>query len=375
MLIPMRTLTVLPAPPDAQGGAADRCAIGLLLGLREHGLEVAAIAPDVDGCWPADADRLGVQRVPVRPRSGLAARAAHLHRPLGDLSRTALLDAVTDAARDRDLVHLDRSIACWLDAGTTTPSVMSLHHRSRLDRSQTWPWRTEGRELALFRLLERRAIRRYRWFVASSDVVAASILAERPRADVTVVPLALDAGTYAATPLDGPPVAGIIGTAMWPPTLDALSRLTGRIWPAVRARVPSATLAIAGRGMSEAVDADPGTGISVLGEVDATQDFLAGLSVLVYPVTRGSGMKVKVLEAIASGVPVVTTTAGSEGFARSDGIVVHDDDADLVRSIHALLADPDERRERGRAARQLFLDRYAPGPATEPLVELYRRVG
>lgn len=371
----VRTLTVLPAPPAAQGGAADRCAIGLLLGLRAHDVDARAIAPTIDGTWPADAADLGVVRVPVVPRTGPAARLAHLRRPLGDLSRTALHSAVRDAARTTDLIHLDRSIACWLDAGASKPCVMSLHHRARLDRDPAALWRDDGRELALFRMLERRAIHRYRWIVASSDVVARSIREDRPRADVTVVSLSLDPSAYPPAGLDGPPTAGIVGLATWPPTLDALARLSARVWPLVRAAVPTASLLVAGRGTSAVVASDPGQGIDVIGEIASTQAFLSRLSVLVYPVSRGSGMKVKVLEAMASGVPVVTTSAGSEGLVPCDGVVVHEDDEALARAAAGLLADPVERRERGLAARASFLAHHAPLPATEPLLDLYRRVG
>jgi hypothetical protein len=404
----VQTLTVLPAPPAAQGGATDRCAIGLLRGLRAHGVDVRTIAPDATGTWPAAARDLDVERVPVRPRVGMRATAAHLRRPLGDLAATALADAVRRASRDADLVHLEGSLMTWL-SDATRPEVLSLHYRARLDRGFGAPWRAPSRELLLFRELERRGIRRHPWLVASSDVVAASIRSERRRADVTVVPLSLDPGDYPQAPLTGPPTAGMIrserrradvtvvplsldpgdypqapltgpptagmiGWAAWPPTRDALARLTTSVWPVVRGRAADARLVLAGRGMSAAVMSDRGAGVDVVGEVESSQDFLAGLSVLVYPVRRGSGMKVKVLEAIASGVPVVTTSAGAEGIAPSEGVLVHDDESAFSTAVVRLLRDDDERRARGASARADFLARYAPLPATEPLVDLYRRI-
>jgi len=97
--------------------------------------------------------------------------------------------------------------------------------------------------------------------------------------------------------------------------------------------------------------------------------------VLVFPLRRGSGMKVKVLEAMASGVPVVTTPAGAEGIDPSDGVVVHTDPDALAAAAAELLADKDARKQRGGAARADFESCYAPKPATEPVVELYDRMG
>jgi glycosyltransferase involved in cell wall biosynthesis len=110
-----------------------------------------------------------------------------------------------------------------------------------------------------------------------------------------------------------------------------------------------------------------------VGEVGSAAAFLRGLSVLLYPIQRGSGMKVKVLESIACGLPVVTTAAGAEGID-SAGVLVRSDDAALADATAELLRDPQARRELGAAARSDFLARYAPGPATTPLVELYRRM-
>jgi len=71
-------------------------------------------------------------------------------------------------------------------------------------------------------------------------------------------------------------------------------------------------------------------------------------------------MKVKVLEALACGIPVVTTPDGAEGIAPNAGVVVHATDADLAKAAIAILSDSAERTERGVVARATFLERYAP---------------
>jgi len=113
-------------------------------------------------------------------------------------------------------------------------------------------------------------------------------------------------------------------------------------------------------------------GVDWIGPVPSATDFLRSLGVLLYPVDRGSGTKIKVLEALALGLPVVTTRDGAEGLVARGGVVVEDDDEAVARAAARLLSDEAARRAAGDAAAANFTAHHAPLPATAPLVELYR---
>jgi glycosyltransferase involved in cell wall biosynthesis len=243
-----------------------------------------------------------------------------------------------------------------------------------MDRPLGKPWRKEFRYVAEHAAAERLAARRHRYLIASSPVVAESLRRLAVRAEVVVAPLALDPRYYPPTARSGEPLAGLIGTATWAPTEGAARRLLDRVWPLVSRRVADARLLLAGRGTAALGGAQAYAGVEILGEVDSAPAFLQRLGLLLYPVPRGSGMKVKVLEAMACGVPVVTTRAGAEGIVSSAGVLVAETDAELADHAVRLLQDPGERRERGAAARNTFLTHYAPVPATAPLVDLYERM-
>jgi glycosyltransferase involved in cell wall biosynthesis len=365
----LSVLVVLAQPPVAEGNATSRCAVGLLRGLAAHGVDVRAVAArqhwSPAGEPPPDLD---VDVVEVAPEgSSLRERLVAYREPVSELARGPFAARVRELARAADVVHLEGIETAGLARVLPGPTVVHLHYLVRRDRSLGAPWTREFRDVLQFARAEHSALRRATRLVASSPVVAAAL-----GPGVTVAPLSLDGSLYPPAPLDGPPVAGLLGSAAWPPTRNAVERLLARVWPLVRQARPEATLRLAGRGMAELVPSAPG--VEVVGEVESASEFLRGLSLLLYPLGRGSGMKVKVLESIASGLPVVTTRHGAEGIDAGDGAVVDEDDARLAAAASELLADAGARRERGRAARARFEERYAPFPATAPLISVYRSV-
>ena len=370
----MKVLVVLAQPPLPEGNAPGKCALALLRGLALHGVEVRALAARqyfaAPGAVPGD---VPVEVVDVPPSTGLRPRLARLRYPRGRLDGD-FAARVRELARDVDVVHLEETETSWCDRGVDRPSVVHVHFRVRMDRSLGKPWRSEFRYVLEHAAAERLAARRHRYLLASSPVVADSLLRIAPRASVVVAPLALDPRYYAAAAPLVDRVAGLIGTAGWAPTGAAVRRLLDRVWPLVAGAVPDARLLVAGRGTDALAGPAAGVNVEVLGQVDSAPEFMRRLGLLLYPATRGSGMKVKVLEAMASGVPVVTTRTGAEGIVPSEGILIAESDRELADHAALLLRDPEERRRRGAAVRRTFLDHYSPGPATAPLLEMYEQM-
>ncbi len=366
---------VMPEPPYPEGGAAGRCAAGALKGLSaDDRVELSAIAARlpaaVEGAPPAG---VAVDVVPVPLQHRAQSWADLVRRPLGYLSRGEFGERVRRLAAAADVLHLDQVHTAWCDLGTSVPSLVHLHYLVELDR----PGRPPDLRAAAARFglaaAEAKAVRRHRFLVANSPVVADVLRRRAPRADVTVVPLALDPDQYRPAAGEAPATVGFIGTAAWPTTAAGARRLVERVWPLVRREQPGATLAVAGRGMQD-LGLPSTDGVEVVGEVGSAPDFLRGISVLLFPAVRGSGTKVKVLEALASGVPVVTTATGAEGIAANDGLVVAEDDETLARATVSILRDAEERRQRAAAARRAFEEGHTPAVAADALVELYARV-
>lgn len=366
---------VLPEPPYLEGGAAGRCSAGVLKGLHDHEqVELSVIAagrPNAANGSPSPA--VPVEILPVSRQSRTEAWLDLLGRPLGHLSRGEFGGRVRQLAADADVLHLDQTQTAWCDLGTDLPSVVHLHYLALLDQPGV-PRRPRALALRFgVAAAQRYAWERHNFLLANSPTVASELRRRAPRADVTVVPLVLDPEHYPPVVDDGEPVAGFIGSARWPTTAAAARRLVERVWPLVRREVPEARLLVAGRGMDR-LGLRGDESVVIRGEVPSGAAFMREISLLLFPPVGGSGMKVKVLEALASGVPVVTDEIGAEGVADNDGVIRADDDEAFAHAAISTLIDPVERRQRGAAALQEFRDRHTPAVAAERLYELYCRM-
>lgn len=364
----------MPEPPYPEGGPGGRTAGALLKGLHaEERVELTAIAARSPQAAVRElSPDLPVEVVPVPLQDRRQAWTDLIRRPLGYLSRGEFGARVREAATAADLLHLDQIHTSWCDLGTEVPALVHLHYLVRLDRPGRPAGLRPAAQLYGLAAAERAAVRRHRFLVANSPVVAAELRRRAPQADVTVVPLVLDPEQYPPA-ADVSQVAGFIGQGLWPTTAAAARRLVSGVWPLIRRELPQARLRVAGRGVTE-LGLPPTDGAEIVGEVESAGAFMRGVSLLLFPLEHGSGMKVKVLEALACGVPVVTTPNGAEGIDDTEGIVVAEDDTSLARAAASILRDDGERRQRGAAGRRTFETSYTPSVAGSAFADLYERM-
>jgi glycosyltransferase involved in cell wall biosynthesis len=148
---------------------------------------------------------------------------------------------------------------------------------------------------------------------AVSEVDAREIRAmagQRPR--IEVVPIAVDAATQpTAVPWTNGPEVLFVGALDWPPNRDAVQYLLAAIWPLVLEQLPEAHLTIVGRGTAGV----RAPNVTFTGWVEDVTPYFAAARVLAVPIRSGSGLRVKILESLARGIPVVATSVGMEGIA------------------------------------------------------------
>ena len=157
------------------------------------------------------------------------------------------------------------------------------------------------------------------------------------------------------------------------PNLDALDLFLATIWPEVRRRLPGAQLTVAGaRPPQRVLELDGRDGIAVAGEVPDLAPLYQRHQLLVVPLRAGSGTRLKILEAMACGLPVVSTTIGAEGIEGRPGehLFVVDDPSSFADAVVAVLADRGATAARlADNGRALVTDRYDWDLVTGQLLE------
>jgi polysaccharide biosynthesis protein PslH len=198
-----------------------------------------------------------------------------------------------------------------------------------------------------------------------------------PKGRYWVVPLALDPALYNMPPLVEEPTVGLIGSMHWEPSRSAAERLITRIWPLVKQQVPGATLYIAGWNATRYLEKySSQQDLTLVNNVTHPSEFFSKAAVMVYAPSRGSGMKVKVMESMAYGVPVVTTGEGVEGIDYQNGreCWVAEADEELASKVCRLLENSLERKQMRDAARTLIEHHYSPRPVVDRMLSVYKQI-
>ena len=153
-----------------------------------------------------------------------------------------------------------------------------------------------------------------------------------------------------------------LGGFDWRPNLDAVNQLLDVIFPAVWAIVPSAKLDLVGRNPPESLvrRARGMPDVTLHPDVPDVRPFLARSGVMAVPLRIGGGSRLKILEALATGLPVVSTRVGAEGLRLTAGhdLVVVERVEEMAAALVGCLRDPDAARSMAGCGRRLVLERY-----------------
>jgi glycosyltransferase involved in cell wall biosynthesis len=219
------------------------------------------------------------------------------------------------------------------------------------------------RQWRKFERFERRVLAEADHTVAVSPVDAALFAGDFGARRVSVVDNGVDTGWFRPGPGPRDPRRVLfLGSLDWRPNLDAVEQLLTRVFPAVRAAVPDARLWLVGRHppdcLRRQVFAFPN--VELHADVSDVRPFLNGAGVLAVPLRIGGGSRLKILEALASGVPVVSTRVGAEGLCLEAGrhLTVVEGIDDMAAALAEVIRSPKAALAQAAAGRQRVLERY-----------------
>jgi len=255
--------------------------------------------------------------------------------------------------------------------------ALSLNLDRKVEQSSWWKrwfWREERRRVEA---LERKALEHFDHSFVTSEVDKRSLEAQKVRNELTVVPNGVDLQKFTPAGFNERASRELIftGNMSYTPNVKAVIHFVEEIFPSVRKKFPDVTFRIAGAEPTRAVlRLSQCEGVEVLGFVDSIAECLQHATISVCPLQSGAGIQNKVLEAMATGTPVVATPIAVEGIpGGEDGIhyVVGEEVEEFAAQVNCLLNDSHSRIQLGKQARRFMEENYAWEAQAEKMIERF----
>jgi sugar transferase (PEP-CTERM/EpsH1 system associated) len=300
-------------------------------------------------------------------------RSAELHRKV----RSAL----ATQSYDRIFVY-SSSMAQYVEQVEGIPILMDLVD---VDSNKWWQYAgfscfpfsaVYRREARCLRNAEREICEKAACVVVTTHREAALVREIASRANVHVVPNVVDTEYFHPSrvgPDPRPPVLIFTGDMSYFPNEEAVSFFARKVLPLVRRSVPEARFMIVGRNPGRGVQRLRSMpGVEVTGFVPDVRTYLAGAAIAVAPFSIAAGIQNKILEAMASGLPVVGTSRAAQGLIPSvaAGVEIGDSEFELAERVVALLRDPALMRRKGLDCRERVASSYNWDDALNQLLQL-----
>jgi glycosyltransferase involved in cell wall biosynthesis len=214
--------------------------------------------------------------------------------------------------------------------------------------------------------------------VTNQDKVALQEAAGQPL-DIIVTPITVDTDAITVVKRDSNPTHILhMGTMYWPPNIDGVKWFATAVFPKIRQKRPDVQFDVVGmRPPEEIIElGKTAKGINVTGYVQDPLEYERRAAVTVIPVRAGGGMRVKILSALASGIPIVSTSLGCEGIHVIPGkhILVADTPDAFAESILQILSDEKVAKNLSENGRNLAQTTYDYKTALRPLGTLFAQL-
>jgi polysaccharide biosynthesis protein PslH len=323
-------LMILIEPPLPFANAASRWFHVLLKELDRRGhqvdvLVVSGVEKDIEKAKIQFAKRKNFFIFPFKKNSSFFDKINTLLFPHRSIFNRDFYEKLNEFnPKKYDIIHIEQTWAGWMGFSYAKKSLINVHFLLSIDLEKNNPKNLKDRLLfTSWFIAEKYILKKYPFIRSCSERLEHAIKSFSSAEILSTVPFSLDLSLYPFIPTEKrqtlQPLVTLIGNMTWHPSISAAQRLLKDLWPTISAQVPDAKLQIIGWSAREALKEYLHiANVEILENVPDIQPFFERASVMVYAPSRGSGMKMKVLESLAFGIPVVTTSEGSEGLPAID---------------------------------------------------------
>jgi len=220
---------------------------------------------------------------------------------------------------------------------------------------------------------EREVLKQVDGVAAITDADAQHMREHGCETPIITVPFGIDPGDYEAPMPPGRPIFFHLGSMDWMPNEEGIRWLLRTVWPRVIKKHPEAKLHLAGNRMPKDMIRARLPGTTVVGRVPDANRYIAQRHVMLVPLFSAGGMRVKIIEGMAMGKCIISTTIGAEGIDHTPGknILIADTAAAFTDQIDKVLAEPQLADAIGKEAWKLVRARHTNSDIIKELVAFY----
>jgi polysaccharide biosynthesis protein PslH len=167
-----------------------------------------------------------------------------------------------------------------------------------------------------------------------------------------------------------------LGAMNWIPNEEGIRWFLDQCWNRIHLKFPQLKIYLAGRQMPNWLISCSEPNVHVLGEVPDAQEFMRSKSIMVVPLFSGSGIRVKIIEGMALGKPVITTKVGAEGidFKEGEHLLIANNPDEFLSAIEKCISNRDFCDQLGKNARKLIEEKHNMPQIIGKLEEFYRQL-